>query len=43
MRMFKFWSRHDAFHLKAQRVIGLRMMKLAGGGKNAQAEAPAAW
>jgi hypothetical protein len=37
--MFKFW--HDAAMLsfEAQQVIALRMMKLAGGGKLARAEA----
>ena len=37
--MFKFWYDATMLSLEAQRVIGLRMMKLAGGGKNAQAEA----
>ena len=37
--MFKFWYDATMLSFEAQRVIGLRMMKLAGGGKNAQAEA----
>ena len=37
--MFKFWYDATMLSLEAQRVVGLRMMKLAGGGKNAQAEA----
>ena len=37
--MFKFWFGATMLSLESQRVIGLRMMKLARGGKNAQAEA----
>jgi hypothetical protein len=37
--MFKFWYDAAMLSLESQRVIGLRMMKLAGGGRNAQAEA----
>ena len=37
--MFKFWYQATMLSLEAQRVIGLRMMKLAGGGTTAQAEA----
>ena len=37
--MFKFWYDAAMLSLEAQRVIGLRMMKLAGGGRNAQTEA----
>jgi len=37
--MFKFWYDATMLSLEAQRVIGLRMMKLAGGGRNAQVEA----
>jgi len=37
--MFKFWYDATMLSLEAQRVVGLRMMKLAGGGRNAQAEA----
>ena len=37
--MLKFWYDATMLSLESQRVVGLRMMKLAGGGKNAQAEA----
>ena len=37
--MFKFWYGATMLSLESQRVIGLRMMKLAMGGKNAHAEA----
>ena len=37
--MFKFWYDATMLSFESQRVVGLRMMKLAGGGKNAQAEA----
>jgi hypothetical protein len=37
--MFKFWYNAAMLSLEAQRVIGLRMMKLARGGSTAQAEA----
>jgi len=37
--MFKFWYHTAMLSLEAQRVIALRMMKFAGGGTNAQAEA----
>lgn len=37
--MFKFWYGAAMLSLESQQVIGLRMMKLAMGGKNAQAEA----
>jgi hypothetical protein len=37
--MFKFWYDATMLSLESQHVIGLRLMKLAGGGKNAQAEA----
>jgi hypothetical protein len=37
--MFKFWYDATMLSLESQRVIGLRMMKLAGGGKKAQTEA----
>ena len=37
--MFKFWYDATMLSLEAQRVVGLRLMKLAGGGKNAQVEA----
>jgi len=37
--MFKFWYDATMLSLESQRVVGLRMMKLAGGGKNAQTEA----
>jgi hypothetical protein len=37
--MFKFWYQATLLSLEAQRVIGLRIMKIAGGGTNAQAEA----
>ena len=37
--MFKFWYGATMLSIEAQHVIGLRMMKLAMGGKNAQAEA----
>ena len=37
--MFKFWYDATMLALESQRVVGLRMMKFAGGGKNAQAEA----
>ena len=37
--MFKFWYDATMLSFEAQRVVGLRMMKLAGGGRLAQAEA----
>jgi predicted oxidoreductase len=37
--MLKFWYDATMLSLESQRVVGLRMMTLAGGGKNAQAEA----
>jgi hypothetical protein len=37
--MFKFWYGATMLSLEAQRVIALRMMKLAMGGSTAQAEA----
>jgi len=37
--MLKFWYDATMLFLESQRVVGLRLMKLAGGGKNAQAEA----
>ena len=37
--MFKFWYDTTMLALEAQRVVGLRMIKLAGGGKRARAEA----
>ena len=37
--MFKFWYDATMLSLESQRVIGLRLIKLAGGGRNAQAEA----
>jgi hypothetical protein len=37
--MLKFWYDATMLSLESQRVVGLRLMKLAGGGKNAQAEA----
>ena len=37
--MFKFWYDTTMLSLEAQRVVGLRMIKLAGGGKRARAEA----
>jgi hypothetical protein len=37
--MFKFWYDATMLSLESQRVIGLRMMKLAGGGTQAQTEA----
>ena len=37
--MFKFWYDATMLSIEAQHVIGLRMMKLAMGGKHAQAEA----
>jgi len=37
--MFQFWYDATMLSLESQRVIGLRMMKLAGGGRNAQVEA----
>jgi hypothetical protein len=37
--MFKFWYGATMLSLESQRVIALRMMKFAMGGKNAQAEA----
>jgi hypothetical protein len=37
--MFKFWYQATMLSLEAQRVIALRMMKIAGGGPGAQAEA----
>ena len=37
--MFKFWYDATMLSLESQHVIGLRLMKLAAGGKNAQAEA----
>lgn len=37
--MFKFWYDATMLSVESQHVIGLRLMKLAGGGKNAQAEA----
>jgi hypothetical protein len=37
--MFKFWCDATMLSLEAQRVVGLRMIKLAGGGKRARAEA----
>ena len=36
--MFKFWYGATMLSLESQQVIGLRMMKLALGGKNAHAE-----
>jgi hypothetical protein len=37
--MFRFWYDATMLSFEAQRVVGLRMMKLAGGGPKAQAEA----
>jgi hypothetical protein len=37
--MFKFWYGAAMLSIESQRVIGLRMMKLAMGGTQAQAEA----
>jgi len=37
--MFKFWYGAAMLSLESQQVIGLRMMKLAMGGKRAQVEA----
>jgi hypothetical protein len=37
--MFKFWYGATMLSLESQRVIALRMMKLAMGGTQAQAEA----
>ena len=37
--MFKFWYDATMLSIEAQRVIGLRLMKLSKGGKNAHAEA----
>ena len=37
--MLKFWYDATMLSFESQRVVGLRMMKLAGGGKTAQAEA----
>jgi hypothetical protein len=37
--MFKFWYDAAMLSIEAQSVIGLRMMKLAAGGRHAQAEA----
>ena len=37
--MFKFWYDAAMLSLEAQRVVGLRMMKIAGGGPGAHAEA----
>jgi hypothetical protein len=37
--MFKFWYGAAMLSIEAQNVITLRMMKLARGGKHAQAEA----
>jgi hypothetical protein len=37
--MFKFWYSATMLSIEAQNVIALRMMKLAAGGKHAQAEA----
>lgn len=37
--MFKFWYHAAMLSLESQRVIALRMMKIAGGGTNAQTEA----
>ena len=37
--MFKFWYGATMLSLESQRVIGLRMMKFAMGGKAAQTEA----
>ena len=37
--MFKFWYHATMLSAEAQHVIGLRMMKLAMGGSNAQTEA----
>ena len=37
--MLKFWYDATMLSLEAQCVVGLRMMKLAGGGRGAQAEA----
>jgi len=37
--MMKFWYGATMLSLESQRVIGLRMMKLAMGGSKAQAEA----
>ena len=38
-RMFKFWYGATMLSIESQNVIALRMMKLAMGGKHAQAEA----
>jgi hypothetical protein len=37
--MFKFWHDTAMLSLEAQHVVGLRLMKLAGGGRRARAEA----
>jgi hypothetical protein len=37
--MFRFWYDAAMLSIEAQHVVGLRMMKLSMGGKNAQAEA----
>ena len=37
--MFRFWYSATMLSLESQRVIGLRMVKLAMGGTNAHAEA----
>jgi hypothetical protein len=37
--MFRFWYDATMLSIEAQRVVGLRMMKLARGGTEAQAEA----
>lgn len=37
--MFRFWYDATMLSIEAQRVVGLRMMKLAGGGRKARAEA----
>jgi len=36
---FKFWYDSTMLSFESQHVIGLRLIKLAGGGKNAQTEA----
>jgi hypothetical protein len=37
--MFRFWYDATMLSLESQHVIGLRLIKLAGGGKTAHAEA----
>jgi hypothetical protein len=37
--MFKFWYDATMLSIEAQRVVGLRLMKLSKGGKKAHAEA----